>query len=268
MTDIICISPKTFLQAKSTIKVDQKIRDLYETLVSTHACFSSITPQYEPHARVQRQHKHIHSKQHSESRKPISSTTDPLRKVKGLLNLVNTTNFDKVNRKLQFILNDKNAHDVCMLIINTACMQIFFVHVFMRLLNHSIQTTPKITETCVTFVDTFFKNDAFLAIEGSDTQDFADYQKSKKLAINTAVIVMEMIKNQHARQYRVQHFLEHILDKLQQPKNDTEIDLLLSILVEVKKRSTNLKFDKTKLQHVRSRSIDSRLQFMLETLLK
>jgi hypothetical protein len=230
-----------------------------------------IPAQYDvPHTRLPRHHKQHHQKHVTESRKPSVTTSDPLRKVKGLLNVVNTTNFDKINRKLQFLINEKNVHDICMMVINTACLQVFFVHIFMRLLNHSVQTSPKILETCATFVDNFFSNEELFNIPVSETQDFADYQKKKKFAINTAVVVMEMIKNQHAKQYKVQNFVEYILNRLQNPKSDIEFDILLSVLVEIKKRSINVKVDKAKLQSIKSHNTkaDTRIQFMLETLLK
>lgn len=271
MTDIICISPKAFMQAKSTVQVESKIEELYANLISSHACFTSTMTHFEPHVRVPRQHKHIHAKHThvSESRKPVVCNVDPLRKVKGLLNVINTTNFDKINRKLQFTINERNAHDICMLMINTACMQIFFVHVFMKLLHQSIQTTPKVQETCIQFVDDFFRNDSLFDIAAcSDTHDFADYQRAKKVVVNTSVVVMEMIKNQYVKQYRVHQFVTHILNKLQHYKSETEFDLLLSVLVEVKKRSANLKLDKVTLHGINNCSKDSRIQFMLETLLK
>jgi hypothetical protein len=274
MTDIICISPEVFTQAKSIIQVEKKIEELYAHLVSSHTCFSMIPVHYDvPHTRSPRHHKQHHSKHVTDSRKPTITTNDPLRKVKGLLNVVNTTNFDKINRKIQFIINEKNVHDICTMVIHTACIQVFFVHIFMRLLNHSVQTSPKILETCATFVDDFFSNDELFNIPESETQDFADYQKKKKLAINTAVVVMEMIKNQHTKQYKVQHFVSYLLNRLETPKSNIEFDLLLSVLVEIKKRSTNVKLDKSKLLSIKSNSTetnitDTRIQFMLETLLK
>lgn len=274
MTDIICISPEAFTKLKTMIHVEKKIEEQYANLVSSHTCFSMTPTQHDiPHTRLPRFHKHNHSKHVTDNRKPTISTNDPLRKVKGLLNVVNTTNFDKINRKLQFIINEKNVHDICMMVIHTACIQVFFVHIFMRLLNHSIQTSPKILETCAIFVDDFFSNDELFNIPESETYDFADYQKKKKLTINTAVVVMEMIKNQHVKQYKVQHFVSYILDRLETPKSDIEFDLLLSVLVEVKKRSTNVKLDRIRLQNIQTNSgktsiTDSRIQFMLETLLK
>lgn len=268
MTDIICISAKDFLQVKKTVIAEKKIQELYNNLISSHVCFSANAAPYESPNRTHKTQRHINIKTSTETRKPVITTGDPLRKVKGLLNVVNTNNFDKINRKLQFTINDKNANDICLLLIHTACMQIFFIHVFMKLLHHAIQTTPKILETCSSFIETFFKNEHMFDIQGHASIDFADYQKEKKMVINTAVVVMEMIKNHYTKEYKVQGFVAFILDKLEHPKDDIEFDLLLSILVEVKKRGTNLKIDKIRLQIIKDKVLDSRMQFMLETLLK
>jgi hypothetical protein len=278
MTDIICISPSVFLQSKEIVQVDKKIEELYGNLVSSHPCFTSSTMHYEPQHRVSRTHKTFHTKQaqtgglHStDVRKSTISSTDPLRKVKGLLNIVNTSNFDKINRKVQFTINDNNAHNICIMLINTACNQIFFVHIFMKLLNHCIQSTPKILETCADYVHTFFINDTLFDIQEMGSRDFADYQKQKKHIINTSIVVLEMIKNNHTRQYNVQYFVSYMMNKLQHSTSVSEADLLLSALVEIKKRSANLKLDKVKLNNLQeciNNNMDSRMHFMVETLSK
>jgi hypothetical protein len=274
MTDIICISPQAFTLVKDMVEIDPKIDKIYTNLLSSYTCFTSTNIQYEPHIRAPKQHKHLHVKNMSEARKSVIHCSDPLKKVKGLLNIINTSNFDKINRKLQFTINDKNAHDVCMLLINTACGQIFFVHVFMKLLNHCIQTTPKVLDTCVKFVDDFFKDTSFFNMNhdaiGGVSQDFTEYQTIKKRIINTSIVIMEMIKNQYTKQYNIQVFITYIILKLQQSTSHVETDILLCTLVEVKKRSANLKLDQTRLNNIKNLQcdVDSRIMFMFETLLK
>ncbi len=274
MTDIICISPQEFTIAKDTVEIDPKIEKLYGDLLTSYTCFTSSHIHYEPQVRAPKVHKHSHTKHVPEARRSVIQCSDPLKKVKGLLNIVNTSNFDKINRKLQFTINDKNAHDVCMLMINTACSQIFFVHVFMKLLNHCIQTTPKVLETCAQFVDAFFKDASFFNIKcdqaHGDSQDFAEYQAIKKRIINTSIVVMEMIKNQYTKQYSIHMFMTYMTSKLIQSTSPVETDVLLSTLVEIKKRSANLRLDRARLNHAKNlqQNVDSRIMFMFETLLK
>lgn len=274
MTDIICISPQAFTLVKDIVEIDPKIDKIYTNLLTSYTCFTSTNIHYEPHIRAPKIHKHLHVKNISDTRKSPIHCNDPLKKVKGLLNIINTSNFDKINRKLQFAINDKNAHDVCMLLINTACGQIFFVHVFMKLLNQCIQTTPKVLDTCVKFVDDFFKDTSFFDIEhdaiGGVSQDFTEYQTVKKKAINTSIVVMEMIKNNYTKQYSIHVFLTYMISKLQQSTSHVETDILLCTLVEVKKRSANIKMDRSRLIDIRNLqcNIDSRIMFMFETLLK
>jgi hypothetical protein len=272
MTDIICIPVEVFLQLKSKVEADSKINQQYAHLITSYPCFTTTVTHlhFEQRSRVTKVHKHFQARQqhaHEGRRRTVIVTNDPLKKIKGLLNIVNTSNFERVNRKLQLTIDEANAHSVCMLLINTACSQIFFVHVFMKLLYHCMQTSPKMLNTCTTFVDDFFHN-SNTHIEGVDTQDFADYQKQKRHTINQAVIVMEIIKNKYAKQYNVQHFLTFILNKLQSSQSTVEIDILLSILIEVRKRSANVRFETEKFAGIDSICCDQRIRFMVETLLK
>jgi hypothetical protein len=269
MTDIICIPVEVFLQTKSNVKPDSKTEKQYMQLISSYSCFTTTTLHFEQRSRPPKVYKHFQNRQHvtHESRRTVISSSDPLKKIKGLLNIVNNSNFEKINRKLQLTIDETNAHSICMLLINTACSQIFFVHVFMKLLYHCMQTNPNFFSTCSTFVDDFFHNPD-IQTECFNTQDFADYQKQKRHTINQAVIVMEIIKNKYTKQYNLQHFIAFILNRLQRAQSTIEIDILLSILIEVKKRSANVRLETEKLVGVKSICCDQRINFMVETLLK
>ena len=271
MTDIICIPVEVFLQKKSNIQSDSKIEQQYVQLITSYPCFTTtnVNLHYDPRSRAPKTHKHFQARQHTvhENRRTVIVTNDPLKKIKGLLNIVNTSNFEKINRKLQLTIDETNAHSICMLLIHTACSQIFFVNVFMKLLYHCMQTNPKILHTCTTFVEDFFHNPN-IHTDDFNLQDFADYQKQKRHIINQAVIVMEIIKNKYTKQYNVQHFVSFMLNRLQSAQSTIEIDILLSILIEVRKRSANIRLEAETLTGVKSLCCDQRIHFMIETLLK
>ena len=271
MTDFICIPIQLFRDKKEGIKIEQKISELYVQLLATHQCFTSNNIPFESHHRPhQRTHKTHVSKPQASEQKRSNLSNDPLKKFKGLLNVINVSNFDRINRKVQFAMTDKNAPEVCSMIIDTACVQVFFVHIFMKLLNHSIQTSPKIIDTCSMFIHRYFHDPNLFDIYYDDTMDYVEYQKQRKHAINTSLVVMEMIKNQHSKQYTTQCFVSYITDELERATSDTKVDLLLSVLFEIKKKSVNMRVDKARLKEMMKLKINSniRLQFMLETLLK
>lgn len=281
--DIICIPEKTFLQYRNSVVPNEKTVKAYEDLIACHSCFSATQQPYEPqHPRQSNKHRthraHYHSNNHSfassntssygqhNAKKPKKPNDDPLAIFKGLLNVLNTSNFEKIQRKFKLAITDSNMTPVCHLVLETATQQAFFIDNYVRLLNGCRLSYPDINVVIANYVNDYIDKKEFLPMEAMP-EDFVEQQKLKKLAIGKTILITELLKSKiPSVSITHQLFAYSIVNTMQQTVDLHATDLLLSSLQEVKKRCRVI-VDQNILKQLMFNHTDTRILFMFEQLL-
>lgn len=281
IVDIICIPEETFYELQKT-QADEKTKSLYETLISGHACFSVQPQPYEPHhSRPNNKHHRTHRPHHHSSNSYTSASIqngqntmkrskkpneDPMAVFKGLLNVLNTSNFEKIQRKFKMAITDVNMTSVCHLLLETATQQAFFIDNYVRLLNGCRVSHPQINSVVAEFINSYMENKEFVPLVALP-DDFVEQQKLKKQTIGKAILIIELLKARiPAVLVTHQLFVYAIMDSLQKTSDLHKTDLLLSSLQEVKKRC-KVTIDQNALKHLMFNHNDTRILFMFEQLL-
>lgn len=278
--DIICIPETTFYQYQNATSVNDKTTKMYESLIAEHACFSVTYQPYEPQNPRQGNKQRSHRPQHhslgfavrsnsfgtNTSKRPKKPNEDPLAVFKGLLNVLNTSNFDKIQRKFKMAITDTNMLLVCHLVLETATQQAFFIDIYIRLLNGCRLSYPQINHIISDFVNEYMAKEEFVPGDVIPT-DFVEQQKMKKQVIGKVILITELLKIKlPSISTTHQLFVYSIMHNLQQT-NDMQItDLLLSSLHEVKKRCKVI-LDNNILKDLMFKHSDTRILFMFEQLL-
>lgn len=282
--DIICIPGKVFYQYRDTTPVSEKTKKQYETLIAGHACFSVINQPYEPqHPRQNNKHRshrtHHHPNAnlgytsstsntfgHNTTKRPKKPNDDPLALFKGLLNVLNTSNFEKIQRKFKMAINDINMIHVCNLVMETAIQQAFFIDNYVRLLNGCRISYPQFNGLIAEYVNGYIDNRQFIPLD-TIPDDFIEQQKLKKEAIGKAILVTELLKIRIPSVSATnQNFAYSVVEALQETSDMQVTDFLLSSLQEMKKRC-RVTIDHNALKHIMFNHTDTRILFMFEQLL-
>jgi hypothetical protein len=282
--DIICIPVKVFYQYRDATPVNEKTSTSYTELIARHACFSVVNQPYEQqHPRQNNKHRSHRSHHNHNSNSGYASSTsntfgqnttkrpkkpndDPLAFFKGLLNVLNTSNFEKIQRKFKMAINDINIIHVCNLVLETAIQQAFFIDNYVRLLNGCRISYPQFNGLIAEYINGYIDNRQYIPLD-TIHDDFVEQQKLKKEAIGRAILVIELLKIKIPSVSATnQVFAYYVVEALQET-NDMQItDLLLSSLQEMKKRC-RVTIDRNALKHVMFNHTDTRILFMFEQLL-
>lgn len=260
--DIILIPSTVFKEVQKRLEVPEKIRQVYNVLLAEYDCFTKpeiMSTRYfnqTKHGKTQHHNTHDSNKKphfyntfknvqfnrkHSLSHTRISEKpnifkfkNDPADKVKrelqGYLNIINTNNFPKVSKKIAHLLiRDKtktNIKAVFDTILDTACMQVFYVTIFydllcnllnvlgeddkdygMDVINHFIDNFITSKDYILQEKETFLSNETNYAF-------FCIQQKHKTVSTSKNLVILELLKHDHSVKWDVKTYCDTLISEL------------------------------------------------------
>lgn len=256
MTELVQYSKDDFSRIKGLIQIPQEIKDKYEQLFADHECFqhaSFLIP-----FKFQKDKKNIGLKQldsrdnkkrqifHKIQRRPLATDIGDKhfsKRVKGLLNIINDTNYEKQINKLIFTIEHDNVDAIISIVMSTSVLQVFYIGIFIRILNDISKTSYKhnVKNEIDMFIHNFFANkEMYLSTIDTTTSDYDIFcfkQKHKVLTVSKAIVILHLIKHDLTT-FTLQQFVENITNDIDNALNmpdDHTFDIILQILLEAKK---------------------------------
>lgn len=295
MVDISIIPKDTFLVFRN-IKPPDDISKKYEDMFVKYDCFSNST-NYIVTTKVfpSKQNNYSKAKSHSvhsqyDNKKKFTSITRVtrrtigvsdtpdrhyLKRVKAILNVINDSNFDKQLNKLKFIIQEDNIDNIMEILINSAVLQVFYIHIFVKLFKELLDGSFKahVLRALDNFVSEFISQNAikypiFDQSEYSEYDCFCLQQKHKTMVTSKACFIINIIKHGMTAQP-----LDSLTDYLSMSLSelvpsalnvDLELDIILNIMLDVKK---NFQWEYTGDQEILSKWISNKkIAFLVERL--
>lgn len=181
------------------------------------------------------------------------------RHMKGFMNIINRNNYSKILHKVRNIINNENIEIITDIILDTACCQVFYVHIFYKLLKditeHIDESAKAVVHERVTnFIDSFIGEEQFMSINSQESKDskymqFCLMQKHKSLTTARNLVVLELLTNRHSVDWDKQTYFDFLLKcviavslrtELSQSDQEQNIDTLLCMLKDIKSHSKEL----------------------------
>lgn len=217
-----------------------------------------------------------------------SDANDPYKDVKrvmkGLMNIINKNNYRKVFNKVKLLLCEDNVGVVIAIILETACLQVFFLSIFYQLLEdvlalldtqHTLQVANGIINE---YIDTFIDKAEYM-FSASDTSYhpymlFCMQQKHKSVSSSRNLVVLELIQNNFSSHWTVQGYCNRLLEKLgslnESMHMDSNIqlntDIIVGLIKEIKNKCSETVIDFNHLKNIKGLESNSRVRFMVEDL--
>jgi hypothetical protein len=262
MTDLIIITPSIFNIIKSELTKNAIIEKKYRDLYAKYKCFSNVsvvttTPIL--NTRFNR-HKTVYNS--------ISKPTNLKKQILGILNVINDSNYLKMFNKIRMIITTENTYYITSELLQKCCLQIFYVHIYLKLFMDIYQflklDEKKIMlENVNKYVNDFIIKKEYLLIDKEilppDTAyDYFCYVQKHKAMINGKnIIILELLKT-NILSLKLEDYILYITDELNITICESHIELLLQMLLNIKKsHSTNITinakiiFDKTNNQKIK-----------------
>ena len=163
------------------------------------------------------------------------------KRLTSILNVLNEANYEKQVHKVFFLMKDDDIIQMTRLILDTSMIQVFYVTLFIKLLNDLLRTEhkAKVQNTINQFVDEFWngRNVGFIPPKGEfSTYDlFCMKQKHKATYIARAKVVFHLLKKNIVK-YDAGELCEFIKNRFQKIDQDGEdtIDIMLQIMIDAK----------------------------------
>lgn len=319
--DIIYITPTEFNAVKDKVTVSEKIETLYKNLTSQYDCFTKPelvqakfnthrTSYHHDHGTLNKNHHrgksfHAHAnpkkrnqqhQQHQQlsnaccERPQISrmNVQDPHKDVKrvmkGLMNIINKNNYRKIFNKVKLLLCEDNVGVVIAIILETACLQVFFLSIFYQLLEDVLalldtQSTLQVAHGIINdYIDTFIDKAEYMFCASDSSYHpymlFCMQQKHKSVSSSRNLVVLELIKNNFSSHWTVQSYCNRLLETLGslnesiQLNNDIDLntDIIVGLLKEIKNKCSKTVIDFNHLKNIKGLESNSRVRFMVEDL--
>lgn len=264
--DIKTILPAEFYKHQ-VISGENKKR--YDDLISAYSCFTStstfhVVKKYNKNViyNIKRVHKDIK------------------RSLMGLLNIINTENYKNIFEKIRFLINQENLNTIIAEILHKSCLQVFYLHVFTRLIKDIINISGNnerkiVYDTICLYVSDFLQKKEYVFTRDSST-DIEPYalfcmtQKHKMLIQNKNILIIEMFKNSLIIDITFDQYIRFLCGELDMSyENELHMDILVQILLDVGRENALtgyvILFDKDKLLSIQC---NKKLTFMRENLLR
>lgn len=264
--DIRTISATDFYRYQTISGINKK---RYDDLIATYSCFTSsssfhVVKKYNKNAtyNIKRVHKDIK------------------RSLMGLLNIINTENYKIIFEKVKFLIKQENLNTIIVEILHKSCLQVFYLHVFTRLIKDiinicGISEKKTIYDTICLYVSDFLQKREYIfkcdsTVEVEPYAMFCMIQKHKMLIQNKNILIVEMFKNSLITDMNVEQYISFIFGELQTSyENELHMDILVQILLDIGRENTLtgyvILFDKEKMLSV---ECNKKLTFMRENLMR
>jgi hypothetical protein len=222
-------------------------------------------------------------------RKPLFTRDDlhgeAKAKLQGFLNIINKDNFHKISTKIKSLINDENCKTMFDIILVMACSQVYYIDIFIHLIRIILNNASEIQqniciETINQFIDSFVFNKEYVyhknsIIENSDYDDFCLQQKHKSIVTSKNIVIIELLKNKYSQQWTLQTYIDTIvysLNDINKGQNDMNvkifiIDVILSILKDIKTRSKTVRIDCNTLSNVLNCNYNQRITFIIQDII-
>jgi hypothetical protein len=227
-----------------------------------------------------------------------SDANDPYKDVKrvmkGLMNIINKNNYRKVFNKVKLLLCEDNVGVVIAIILETACLQVFFLSIFYQLLEdvlalldtqHTLQVANGVINE---YIDTFIDKAEYMFC-ASDTSSHHPYmlfcmqQKHKSVSSSRNLVVLELIQHNFSSHWTVQGYCNRLLETLgslnerneHNERNESvqldgnievNTDIIVGLIKEIKNKSSETVIDFNHLKNIKGLDSNSRLRFMIDDL--
>lgn len=325
--DITIVSKEDFFKARDYVAKTQpcnKITQLYVALFRDHECFHKNEPAFQQHSHTSQhpmkgsfvnkypskntrhQQKTNYHNSFSVSKtslannrpsKPItkvfdgSLSNDPMaetkRKLKGLLNIINANNYKKVVPKIKTLLSEENAISIYQIILATTCNQVFYISVFMNLINelilHKQETKVVCTDVINDFIESFINNKEYVVnsnrqhSSNNEYEMFCAQQKHKCIITAKNLVIIQLLKKQFSKIWTVQAYVNQLLQTLhclyKEPVLDkcgieVNTDMILTLIKDLKNVDKNIEIDASVISNIMQKHEHSqRIMFMIQDIL-
>ena len=242
MTDIIVISPQTFLEQKKS-EANANILKKYQEIYAKNACFTSV--KYEPSVFHQNTKSSHFTKKQTVAFPPIKKK-DPNKAFTGIMNVINTTNYPKVLIRIKLIISSSyNLSTMIKTIIKTCCRDTFYLQIHLKLLTDIIAYVKDDTEKIYTIIQEF--TDEFIAekewtklsveYQGKGYIEFCDKQKWKSAIISKNIVLLEFMNHFHIKLdvHKYTKMLEEDLLHLLNEDDQDGITVVITMLIDIAK---------------------------------
>ena len=162
------------------------------------------------------------------------------KRLTSILNVLNEANYEKQVHKVFFLMKDDDIIQMTRLILDTCTIQVFYITLFIKLLNDLLRTEHKVKvqNTINQFVDEFWNGRciSFTTPNGefSKYDVFCMEQKHKATYIARAKVVFHLLKKNIVK-YDTEGLCEFIKRQFQNINQDNNaIDIMLQIMVDAK----------------------------------
>lgn len=277
MVELISYSVSDFLQRKGvTPPIDENMKKKYDALLASADCFFSngfINKAYvKPVAPNAIRAPQVRNKTFVKPNKGLIGSYDKhyIKKAKSILNVINSSNYDKQLNKMNFIMDSENANEIVPLILSVGVMQIFYVTLFVKLLvDISKEYKARVIQHVDDFITKLLESKFGISITQNNENNydsFCDMQKQKQAIISSGVFALHLIQRGLTK-YNTDHYMDILLEICNEKKDDeTLIDIILHILLESKK-IVGKNIDVSKFKSLFEECAQSnKLRFMVETL--
>lgn len=317
--DIIYITPTEFQNCKKDLIVCEKIIETYKKLLNTYDCFTkpdlvllkfptttknnkhvatydnnktnkNKTHHYNNTKNYQNNNKHLtpYSSSHKRPQLKALHSSEPnatiKRQLQGLLNVINTNNFNKIFNKIKLYVNEDVLDVITDVILDTACCQVFYISIFYNLL---MEIRNFVNDTGRTIIDNqisryvndyisdelyLYKSHGTIVAPENKYHEFCIVQKHKCLATSRNHVVMEIIKNKHVNDWTLQTYCDNLcytITNLEytivEDSLEVNVDILISMIKDLKQKDKNIKISSSSISNIKSLLNNSqRLKFMVE----
>lgn len=301
MTDIIIINESIFLKRKNIIIQEEltNIQKKYKEIFIKYPCFSAIqvnsfistnnksTDQQfnrsrsNTHINGYNNKKHFY-KEDDKINPRISKKPKELEKIiLGILNVLNDKNYNKMLTKIRFLKSDNNIAIIINEILDKCSMQIFYVNIYMKLLNDIVNLCTEL-EKKITFenmnlyinkyiISNEWMNDYIINIEDS-YNSLCTNMKKKKTLVAKNIMIYNLIKLFNLDK-NIKHYVTILINdlKLNLDNEKEEISIIIfQMIIFITKTEKKLIKEIGILNHkyLYSKILSNKLKFTIEEFLE
>jgi hypothetical protein len=240
MLKVVTFSKATILERKKGVQrdpdIDAKYRDIFKL-----DCFQS---NYTIPLNKLLKNKDDNARRYKTSLPPshiMINNKSIAKRLTSILNVLNEANYEKQAHKVFFLMKDDDIIQMTRLILDTCTIQVFYITLFIKLLNDLLRTEHKVKvqNTIDQFVAEFWNGQSagFTAPKGEfTTYDlFCLKQKHKAIYTARAKVVFHLLKKQMVK-YDAEGLIEFIKRHFHNIDQDDEdaIDIMLQVMVDAK----------------------------------
>jgi hypothetical protein len=206
------------------------------------------------------------------------------RQLKGLLNVINKNNFNKIFNKIKPLIADDNTSIITDVILDTACFQVFYIKIFLGLLDEVIKLSSEqgksIVGDCISkFINDFISDELYMyKTSGSHNKyhEFCLLQKHKCLVTSRNHVMLELIKSGHCQEWTVQSYCDNLLmtvSNLQYYEYtsnvESNIDIIICMVKDIKTKDPNVRITQAHIDTLKTLLNNSqRLKFIVDDIAK